>query len=109
VTRRFHNVLNDPDIWVANSGCTVNCTGFNHGMINVKRNEKGKGNTCLQFDGSESTILSTGDIPVVKHDRYGKEIGDCRLSRVNYVEGQRYNLFSSLEVLNKRLNLCPGT
>jgi hypothetical protein len=99
VTRRFNNVLNDPDIWVANSGCTVHCTGFDYGMINVKKNDKGNRNTCLQLDGSENTIISTGDIPVVKHDQYGKEIGDCRLSGVNYVEGQPFNLFSTTKLL----------
>jgi hypothetical protein len=42
--------------------------------------------------------LATGDIPVVCHDKYGMEVERCRLSGVNYVQGQCFNLFSTTKL-----------
>jgi hypothetical protein len=51
--------------FIGDSGGTVQCTGFDYGKMTVKTNEKSESNLCLHFDDSESTIISTGDIPVV--------------------------------------------
>jgi hypothetical protein len=92
------DLLDDPDVWIADSGCSIHCTGYQHGMTNVIMHGHSGGEDYVQPDGSVSKTISTGDIPVTLHDKYGQEVGDCRLTGVNYVKGQRFNLFSTTKL-----------
>jgi hypothetical protein len=92
------DLLNDPDIWIADSGCSIHCTGFEHGMDNIVTHGNQRGDGYVHHDGSENVSLATGDIPVVCYDKYGMEVGQCRLPGVNYVKGQRFNLFSKTKL-----------
>jgi hypothetical protein len=95
---RSMNLLNDADIWIADSGCSMHCTGHRNGMENVVEHSNNHEDGYLQPDGTENKIKSTGDLPVILHDRYGMPVGNCRFSGVNYVPGQRFNLFSTTKV-----------
>jgi hypothetical protein len=87
------DLLNDSDVWIADGGCSIHCTGYQHGMMNVIMHGHSGGEGYAQPDGSESKTISTGDMPVTLHDKYGQEVVDCRLTGINFVKGQRFNLF----------------
>jgi hypothetical protein len=58
------DLLNDSDVWIADGGCSIHCTGYQHGMINVIMHGHSGGEGYAQPDGSESKTISTGDMPV---------------------------------------------
>jgi hypothetical protein len=95
---RSMNLLHDADIWIADSGCSMHCTGHKNGMENVVEHSKNTGDGYVQPDGTENKIISTGDLPVVLHSKYGMPVGNCRFLGVNYGPGQRFNLFSTTKL-----------
>jgi hypothetical protein len=95
---RSMDLLGDPDIWIADSDCSAHCTGHKHGMIDVQKYENNSGDGYVQPDGSKRLSVSTGDLPVMCHDKHGRELGSCRMTGVNCVHGQRFNLFSTTKL-----------
>jgi hypothetical protein len=59
------DLLDDPDVWIAaDSGCSIHCTGYHHGMTNLIMHGQSGGEVYLQPDGSVSKTVSTGGLPV---------------------------------------------
>jgi hypothetical protein len=48
---RSMDLLDDPDIWIADSGCSAHCTGHKHGMIDVQEHERGQENLFICKSG----------------------------------------------------------
>jgi hypothetical protein len=90
--------LGESYIWIADSGCSAHCTGRLQGMISIISHGENGGDGYVQPDGTESKAIATGDLPVECYDKHGKEAGICRLTGVNYVRGQRFNLFSTTKL-----------
>jgi hypothetical protein len=53
---RSMDLLDDPDIWIADSGCSAHYTGHKHGMIDVEEHESShRYSTISLFDLKNST------------------------------------------------------
>jgi hypothetical protein len=63
------NLLNDADICISDSGCSMHCTRHRNGMENVIDHPNNTGAGYVQPDGTENKIMSTGDLLVVLHDK----------------------------------------
>jgi hypothetical protein len=86
--------MQSSSILYADSGCSAHCTGRLQGMIGVTDHGENGGGGYVQPDGSKRISMATGDLAVQYCDMDGTEVGPCRLQGVNYVRGQRFNLFS---------------
>jgi hypothetical protein len=54
------DLLDDPDVGIADSGCSMHRTSYDDGMTNVIKGGHPEG--YVQLDGSVSKTVSTGDL-----------------------------------------------
>lgn len=87
-------LLNDPNVFVADSGSSSHSTGHSIGIEDL---QVYKGGSFVQPSGAEAKPTSRGSLPVTLCDCNGNELRECRLM-VNYVKGQKFNLISETKL-----------
>jgi hypothetical protein len=83
-------LLNDPNVWIANTVASCDSTPHSRGAENVQ-----KGNAGVIFgDGKNNEADEIFDLPGVIMDKNGNEILSARLQNVKHVKSAKFNLFS---------------
>src|SRR5687768_13988093 len=85
------SVLQDPNIWIADTGASVDCTRFNVGCVNMSADG---GNGVTGQDGNTSTIVAMADLPGTLCDKNGNQVMRVNMRGVNIVPDSQFNLFS---------------
>ena len=84
-------LLQHPDIWVADSATTLHNTSHKRGMVNIRPETNG----IIMGDGQEVATTEIGDIPLTVCDRQGIQDFDVNLTEVAVNPSGPFNLFST--------------
>lgn len=85
-------LLNDPNVFIADTGSTVHSTRFKSGMKNAKRGTDE--DAITMGNGSKEGAAMIGDLPGTMCNKEGNALGDATLKDVAYLPTSRFNLFS---------------
>ena len=96
---RKPQLLNDPNLWIADSGASVHSTPFCHGLTNLKTPGDGAGITM--GNGETEMVTAIGDIRGAWCNKHGVETCRVNLTDVTVLPGGKYNLFSLGTMMKK--------
>ena len=91
------SILDDPNVWIADSGATSDSTPHAEGMI--KEMKATYADAVTVGNGNTISASKVGNIPGMICDKDGKEIKSATLKDVTVLPDAKFNLFS----LTKRL------
>ena len=91
------NILNDPNVFIGDTGASSDTTASDLGFKNVKPAKAS--DNIVDASGNSMTGKITGDVSGVICDKYGSEKCDAIIKEMVYSPDAEYNLFS----LTKRL------
>jgi hypothetical protein len=84
--------LEDPNVWVGDTGATVHMTPHRTVMTNVKQ-AAGK-DAVTMGNGQSETAVKIGDIPGTICDKTGTTMATAKIKDALYLPSAMYNLFS---------------
>jgi hypothetical protein len=84
-------LLDDPNVWIADTGATCDSTPHAKGAVNLPRNS-----VCgVKFgDGENNEANAVFDLPGLITDASGKELQSVKMCNVKHVKSANFNLFS---------------
>jgi hypothetical protein len=85
-------LLNDPNVWIGDTGASVHMTPHKIGMMNLR--EATKNDYVTIGNGKTEAATNIGDIPGVICDMNGNTKERTIITDVTYVPNTVYNLFS---------------
>jgi hypothetical protein len=85
-------LLNNPNIWIADTAATVHSTPHNVGFKNTK--EASKMDTVTMGNGADVGATTIAQLPGVICDKNGCELQEATLDDVTHLPGAKFNLFS---------------
>ena len=85
-------LLLDPNVWVADTGASVDSTGYKTGATNVRKPESGDGVT--QGNGIKSGVKMVADIAGTVCNKEGVPLQVVKMKDVKIVPDNKFNLFS---------------
>jgi len=85
-------LLFDPNVWIADTGASVDSTGHAIGTINKRVPRTGDGVT--NGNGEKSTAQIIADIPAVVCNKKGMPLTKIKMTDVKIVPDNKFNLFS---------------
>jgi hypothetical protein len=85
-------LLLDPNVWIADTGATVNATSNSSAMIN--KSERNGNDSVTMGNGKSEATEWYGDLPVTLCDMEGNTKRDSKMTHVAYVPTSKFNLFS---------------
>ena len=88
-------LLEDPDIWIADSGATQHTTPHPEGLVKLKTPV----GSLTGQTGKALVATRIGNLPVMHCDRYGNEVQRTTLTNVAQVKSANFNLFSISRML----------
>ena len=100
-------ILRDPNIWIADTGATQHMTSHAQGMINLHKPVDPIG-LVMANDTTETASL-IGDLPGIRCDKHGHEVGPARLTGVNLLPSAAFNLFSVSKMLKQGWSLSGSS
>src|SRR5687768_12990192 len=86
------SILQDPNIWIADTGTSVDSTRMSEGCVNMHMTD-GKNGVTGQ-DGNTLTIIATADLPGTVCDKSGNQLTRVSMKGVKIVPESQINLFS---------------
>ena len=86
------DLLRDPNIWIADTGASMDTTGHKIGMYDMKTVTDASGALCA--DGGIAKAASIGKLPVAVHDNKGQHVKDLTLEEVAHSPKCPFNLIS---------------
>jgi hypothetical protein len=90
--------IEDPEIWIADSGTTSHTTPHSMGMVNLYKAEAG--DTITMGNGWDTETASMiGEVPGMMCDHHGNQVGPVRLGEVKLLPNGKYNLFSVTKLM----------
>jgi hypothetical protein len=92
-------ILNDPNIWVADTAATVHSTPHKVGMRNAK--QASKADSVRMGNGADVEATTIAQIPGVICDKDGHELKEVVLDSVTHLPGAKYNLFSLSKMIRQ--------
>ena len=92
-------LLDDPNVWIADTGATVHSTPHKKGMVNMK-NATGQDSVTMG-NGVNVSASTIAEIPGTCCDKYGVELSTGRLKDVTHLPGAKFNLFSISKMQNE--------
>ena len=96
-------LLDDPNVWIADTAATVHMTPYRTGTSNVR---KATGADSITMgNGNQEKAAEVADIVGNMCDKYGNEIGVAKLSDVTILPTGKYNLFSVTQMMKRGWNL----
>ena len=90
-------LLNHPDIWIADSGTTVHNTRHKTGVTNIRKET----NDIVMGNGQEVVTTEVGDIQAVVCDKQGNQGIDVKLTDVAINPDGPFNLLSTSRLQQK--------
>mmetsp|Transcript_18815 Transcript_18815/g.23344 ORF Transcript_18815/g.23344 Transcript_18815/m.23344 type:complete len:1201 (+) Transcript_18815:436-4038(+) len=85
-------LLRHPNVWIGDTGATVDSTPFEDGICNLKDAESGEG--IKVGNGVLEKTTKTGDLIGNICDSRGTRLNTIKMTDVNIVPGNEYNMFS---------------
>ena len=85
-------LLEDPCVWIGNTGATKHITPHIQGKKNMKQDRSGTGITMGNDTVPKGT--HTGDLPGIRCDHQGNQLDNIVLTNVSVVPSSAFNLFS---------------
>ena len=85
-------LLEDPDVWIADSAATVDSTPCSHGIKNITQPEESEAITMGNGDAEGPSMI--GNISGTICDQFGNERQQVCIKRVRVLPNGKYNLFS---------------
>ncbi len=85
-------LLDDPDIWIADTAATVHSTPHVKGMTNLKK--AGSNDAIVVGNGSNEQAGCIGDIKGVVCDKNGNQLKETVMCEVTHLSTGKFNLFS---------------
>lgn len=90
-------LLNDPNIWIADTAATTHLTVHSAGMVNMK-SASGKDNITVG-NGDQVKAMNIGDISGMICDKHGEEKNTAVISDVTLLSNGAFNLFSVTKMI----------
>ena len=91
-------LLNDPDVWIGDTGATVHMSPHKGGMTNVRQGSKEDAVTMGNKQVEQATEIA--DIPGMVCDKNGNKLHRTILKDVAIVPNSGYNLFSLTKMMS---------
>jgi len=91
-------LLDDPNIWIADSAASCNCTGHLQGLTNLIPAESSDG--IMVGNRSVNKTEYIGNVPGVFYDQYGNQLHSGLLQEVSYSRSNAFNLISTTRLQN---------
>jgi hypothetical protein len=85
-------ILQDPNIWIADTAATVHTTPYATGMHTVK--QATKEDSITVGDGTHVRATRVANVTGTRCDMYGNELGVSELRDVTHLPNGKFNLFS---------------
>jgi hypothetical protein len=86
------DLLNDPNVFIADTRATVHSTSSDLGLIEVPKGNPS--DTVTMGNGGQVAAQQVGKLPGVMCDLNGQELDAATMDKVVHVPGAQYNLFS---------------
>jgi hypothetical protein len=96
-------LLDDPNIWIGDSGATVHMTPHRQGLINTRTAKQNESVTMGNKMVEKAQVI--GDLPGVICDKYGNIKSKTVLQDVVYIPTGGYNWFSLTKLMNSGWDL----
>ena len=91
-------LLNDPDVWIGDTGATVHMSPHKGGIMNVRQGSKEDAVTMGNKQVEQATEVA--DIPGMVWDKNGNKLHPTILKDVAIVPNSGYNLFSLTKMMS---------
>jgi len=91
------SILNDPNVWIADSAATVHTTPHTVGLTNLR--DAGKSDAITMGNGACETAAKIADLGGVMCDKHGTEKGYAVMKDVTLLPNGKYNLFSLTKMM----------
>ena len=92
------DLLDDPNVWIADSAATVHSTPHSISLTNVK---EAKGSDAITMgNGGTEQANKIADIKGIMCNKYGVEMGQATLTEVTILPTGKFNLFSLTKLMN---------
>jgi hypothetical protein len=92
------DLLDDPNVWIADSAATVHSTPHSISLSNVK---EAKGSDAITMgNGGTEQANKIADIKGMMCNKYGVEMGQATLTEVTILPTGKFNLFSLTKLMN---------
>jgi hypothetical protein len=100
-------LLEDPNIWIGDTGASTHSTSHKKGMVNLRRADS---TDNIQVGNSEVNRAEyIGDVPGTLYDQYGEAQSTAMLKNVTYSKDNAFNLVSIPQLLMKGWKLQGET
>jgi Reverse transcriptase (RNA-dependent DNA polymerase)/Zinc knuckle len=91
------DMMNDPDIWIADTAATVHMTSHRQGLVNLRK--VNDGDNITMGNGTQEKIEEIAD--VIGSVKIGTSNISVRIHDVTIIKNGRFNLFSLSQMLSK--------
>ena len=91
------SMLNNPNIFIGDSGASTHNTHFVGGIINIKRGYTN--DSVMVGNGNVMTANIVGDLPGMICNRYGDEMSKGLIQEVTHCPSMKCNVFSITKLL----------
>jgi hypothetical protein len=96
-------LLDDPNIWIGDSGATVHMTPYQHGLVNTRKAKQNEAVTMGNKTVEKAQVI--GDLPGTICDKHGNMKSKTVLQDVAYIPTAGYNLFSVTKLMDNGWDL----
>jgi hypothetical protein len=91
-------ILNDPNVWIADTAASVHMTPHKHGLTKLQSSDT---NSIIMGNGMIEDSTEVGTLPGVLCDQYGNELERLAIENVSYLPTANFNLFSITQMTAK--------
>ena len=99
-----NDMLNDPEIWIADTAATVHMSSHRKGLENIKKLTRI--DTITMGNGTQESVQETADVVGCIRDSQTNETKNIRIQNVSILPNGQFNLFSISQMLNKGWKLA---
>jgi hypothetical protein len=92
-------LLNDPNVWIGNTGATTHQTCHDIGLVNEKKASKNDASTM--GNGTNETAAKQANLPGIVCNKEGQELGPVVMKDVTVLKHGKFNLFSIPKMLTQ--------
>jgi hypothetical protein len=92
-------LLNDPNIWIGDTGATTHMKKSESGMVNIRK--ASESDAVMMGNKQVEATTKVGDVYGTICDKYGNEVSWVGLTNVSHVPGAGYNRFSLSRMIGK--------
>jgi len=93
------SLLNDPNVWIADSAATVHNTPHLQGMKNVR--DATKNDRITMGNGANEKAVRIGDVPGIVCNKHGNQVGRAVIRDVTVLPSGAFDLFSLTKMISE--------